>query len=60
MSWIVIVAAGIGIWLASKMVGALLKAVFWAVALAALYWVVAPALGLPELMPLLAAAMLPV
>lgn len=60
MGWMMIVVAGIGIWLASKMVGALLKAVFWAVALAALYWVVAPALGLPELLPLLEAAMSPV
>lgn len=51
MSWLAIVVAVVAIWLAIKMVGALMKMLFWAIALAALYWLAAPYLGLPEIFP---------
>lgn len=49
MSWFAIALAAIGIWLAFKVVGALLKLLFWGVALGALYWFLAPMLGWPLL-----------
>ena len=45
MSWIAIVLIVIGVWIAIKAAGALLKLVFWGVALAGVYWLLAPYLG---------------
>jgi hypothetical protein len=47
MSWLAIALIVIGIWLAIKVVGAVLKLAFWGVALAGVYWLLAPYLGLP-------------
>ena len=47
MSWIAIVLIVIGVWIAIKVAGALLKLLFWGVALAGVYWLLAPYLGLP-------------
>lgn len=49
MSWLGLLVAIVGIWLAIKVIGALLKLALWAVALAGLYWFAAPHLGLPPL-----------
>ena len=47
MSWIAIVLIVIGVWIAIKVAGALLKLVFWGVDLVGVYWLLAPYLGLP-------------
>jgi hypothetical protein len=47
MSWVALVLIVVGVWLAIKVVGALLKLAFWGVALAGIYWLLAPHLGLP-------------
>lgn len=49
MSWIAIVLVVVGIWLALKCMGALLKLVFWGAALAGVYWLLAPMMGWPML-----------
>lgn len=47
MSWIAIIVILVGLWLAFKAVGMLVRLVIWAVIIAAVYWLVAPHLGLP-------------
>lgn len=47
MSWIAIVLIVLGVWLAIKVVDALLKLVFWGLALVAAYWFLAPLMGWP-------------
>jgi len=47
MSWLAIVLIVIGVWLAIKVVGALLKLALWGVALFGVYWLLAPHFGLP-------------
>ena len=49
MSWLGIVLAVIGVYLAIKLVGFVLKLTMWAVVIAGLYWFAAPFLGLPLL-----------
>ena len=39
----------VGVWVAIKLAGALLKLVFWGVALAGIYWFVAPIMHWPQL-----------
>lgn len=45
--WIVLAIALIGLWLAFKAVGLLVRLALWALVLGAVYWLVAPHLGLP-------------
>lgn len=47
MSWLAIVLIVVGLWLALKVVGVLLKVALWVVAIVAIYWLVAPHFGLP-------------
>lgn len=47
MSWLAIVLIVIGVWLAIKLVGVVLKLAMWALVLFGLYWLAAPYLGLP-------------
>ncbi len=47
MSWLAIVLVVAGVWLALKVVGALIKLACLGLALAAAYWFLAPLLGLP-------------
>ena len=49
MTWVAIVVAIIGVWLALKVVGALFKLALLLVVFLAAYWFVAPYLGLPLL-----------
>ena len=49
MSWVGILFVVIGVLVALKVAGALLKLVFWCVALAGIYWLAAPYLGLPQI-----------
>ncbi|MFT4179976.1 MAG: hypothetical protein QM612_11055 [Thermomonas sp.] len=48
MSWVAIVLIVIGVWVALKVAGALLKLVFWGVALVGVYWLLAPHMGWPQ------------
>ena len=48
MSWIGIVLIVIGIYLALKVAGFVLKLAFWALAIFGVYWLLAPYLGLPK------------
>lgn len=47
MSWIAIVLVVLGVWLALKVAGMLLKLALWALAVIGVYWFIAPYLGLP-------------
>jgi len=47
MSWIAIVVVVIGVYLAIKVVGFILKLAMWALALGGIYWMAAPYSGLP-------------
>jgi hypothetical protein len=47
--WIVLAIALIGLWLAFKAVGLVVRLALWALVLGAVYWLVAPHLGLPTL-----------
>lgn len=49
MNWIAIVLVVLGVWLAIKVAGVLVKLLLWAAAVAALWWFVHPYLGLPLL-----------
>ncbi|WP_187770623.1 hypothetical protein [Cognatilysobacter lacus] len=49
MSWIAIIIILVGLWLAFKAVGVVVRLLIWAVVIAAVYWLVAPHLGLPRL-----------
>ncbi len=48
MTWVAVVVAIIGVWLAIKVVGALLKLALWLVVFLVAYWFVAPYFGLPQ------------
>lgn len=45
--WIVLAIALVGLWLAFKAVGLVVRLALWALVLGAVYWLVAPYLGLP-------------
>lgn len=47
MSWIAVVLVVLGLYLAFKLVGFVLKLAMWAVVLAGLYWLASPYLALP-------------
>ncbi|QDH70251.1 DUF4175 domain-containing protein [Marilutibacter alkalisoli] len=47
MSWLGIVLIVLGIWLAFKVTGCLLKVLVWGLVLLCAYWLLAPLLGLP-------------
>ncbi|MFC0677639.1 hypothetical protein ACFFGH_07255 [Lysobacter korlensis] len=47
--WIAVVVVVLGIWLALKAVGALVRLALVIVVIAAVYWLIAPHLGLPML-----------
>ena len=47
MSIVAIVIILVGLWLAFKAVGLLVRLLIWAVILGAVYWLLAPHLGLP-------------
>lgn len=47
MSWIAIALLVVGVWLAIKVVDALLKLAFWGVALVGAYWFLAPLMDWP-------------
>ena len=47
MSWLGIILVIIGVYLAVKVVGFVLKLGLWALVLAGVYWLLAPHLGLP-------------
>ncbi len=47
MSWIAILLIIVGLWLALKVVGFVLKVAVWVIAIVAIYWLVAPHFGLP-------------
>ncbi|GAB6197207.1 hypothetical protein PAGU2595_025290 [Lysobacter xanthus] len=47
MSWIAILVIVIGLYLAFKAVGLMIRLLIWAVILGAIYWLLAPHLGLP-------------
>ena len=47
MSIVAIVIILVGLWLAFKAVGLLVRLLVWAVILGAVYWLLAPHLGLP-------------
>ncbi len=47
MSWVALVLIVIGVWVAIEVAGALLKLLFWGVALAGIYWFLAPLMGWP-------------
>ncbi len=49
MSWLGIALALLGLYLAFKVVGALLKLLMWALVLVGAYWFLAPQLGWPTL-----------
>ena len=48
MSWIGLVLAIIGVWLALKVAGFFLKLLMWALVLFGAYWFLAPLLELPR------------
>lgn len=45
--WVVVAIVLVGLWLAFKAVGLLLRIALWALVLGAVYWFIAPHLGLP-------------
>ena len=47
MSIVAIVIVILGIWLAFKAVGMIVRLLIWTVVLGAIYWLAAPYLGLP-------------
>lgn len=47
MSWLAIVLIVIGVWLAIKLTGVLLKLLLWGMVLVGAYWLLAPVFGLP-------------
>ena len=47
MSWIAILVVIVGLYLAYKAVGLLVRLLLWAVVIGAIYWIAAPHLGLP-------------
>lgn len=47
MNWIAIVLVVLGVWLALKVAGALVKLLLWLAAVVGLWWLVHPYLGLP-------------
>ncbi len=47
MSWLALVLIVVGVYLAIKLVGFVLKAAMWLLVLVGLYWLLAPVLGLP-------------
>jgi hypothetical protein len=47
MSWVAILLIVVGLWLALKVVGVVLKVVLWGAAIVAVYWLLAPHFGLP-------------
>ena len=47
MSWLGIVLVVIGLYLALKVAGFVMKLAMWALVLFGLYWILAPWLGLP-------------
>ncbi len=49
MSWLGIMAVIVGLYLAFKVVGVLLKIVLWIVVVVGAYWVLAPFFGWPAL-----------
>lgn len=49
MSWLGIVMVVVGLYLAFKVAGFMMKLLMWALVLAGLYWLLAPTLGLPTL-----------
>lgn len=48
MSWVGILLAVVGVFLALKVVGFAMKLALWALVLCGLYWLLAPHLGLPR------------
>lgn len=49
MNWLGIVLVVVGVWLALKVVGFVMKLAMWALVLFGAYWFLAPYLGLPPL-----------
>lgn len=49
MSWFGIVLVVVGLYLAFKVAGFVMKSLMWALVLFGLYWLLAPSLGLPSL-----------
>lgn len=49
MSWLGIVVIILGLYLAFKLVGVVLKLAMWALVVVGAYWFLAPLLGWPEL-----------
>jgi hypothetical protein len=47
MSWIAILVVILGLYLAFKAVGLVIRLLIWAVVIGAIYWLVAPHLGMP-------------
>lgn len=47
MSWLGIVLVVVGLFLALKVAGFMMKLLMWGVVLVGLYWLLAPVLGLP-------------
>ena len=47
MNWIAILLIIVGLWLALKVVGFVLKIAVWGIAIVAIYWLAAPYFGLP-------------
>ncbi|HMB57275.1 MAG TPA: hypothetical protein VKM35_08690 [Arenimonas sp.] len=47
MSWLGIIVVIVGLYLAIKVVGFVLKLAMWALVFAGIYWLAAPYLGLP-------------
>lgn len=48
MTWVGILLLIIGVWVAFKMVGSLIKVLLWGAILVGLYWLAAPFLGMPR------------
>lgn len=49
MSWLALCLVVVGIWLAFKVAGAVLRLAFWGAALVGVYWFLAPLMGWPQL-----------
>lgn len=49
MSWLGIVLVVVGLYLAFKVAGLMMKLLMWALVAAGLYWLLAPSLGWPSL-----------
>lgn len=48
MSWLGIVLVVVGLYLALKVAGFMMKLLMWGIVLVGLYWLLAPVLGLPS------------